>query len=233
MALFSRFQRKSSAALSPLYDVGFHGDEYLLSLVDSIMKTVKVFIETGTNVGSTLAYVARTYPHVTCLSCEPVKEAYKKAVNNTRSSSNVSIYNETSNQFFERLEQQYVYLFKNKETMFWLDAHGYGYKWPLKQEIAFITAKFEGAYVLIDDFKVPGLKCFGYDEYRGQECSFDYIQEDLNSELEYRLYYPDYTDRTSKHHPLRGWGLIQFGHDSELRMSDLLVDKVRRVMISP
>ena len=52
-----------------------------------------------------------------------------------------------------------------QNVLFWLDAHGYGFKWPLKDEVRFIAEKFKHAYILIDDFKVPGLGCFGFDEY--------------------------------------------------------------------
>lgn len=150
---------------------------------------------------------------------------------NTEGLANISIYNETSQEFIHRLKRQYSNLFDEK-SLFWLDSHGYGFKWPLKEEIAFITPNFKAAFILIDDFKVPGLDIFGYDEYEGQECSFDYIKEDLNPKLEYRLYYPNYTDRTSKHHPLRGWGLIEFGHGSELKLTESLKEKVHCVRIN-
>jgi hypothetical protein len=116
----------------------------------------------------------------------------------------------------------------SENVLFWLDAHGYGFKWPLREEVSFITGHFQTAYVLIDDFKVPGLDCFGYDLYDGQECSFDYIRDALDESIEYSLYYPSYTERTSRHHPLRGWGLIEFGHEAALELPTTLRDKVRR-----
>jgi hypothetical protein len=208
------------------YEIGFHGDRYLLQLVDLILENCGYFIETGTNVGSTLAYVARTYPHIECLSCEPDFQAFQYAVKNTTGLSNVSIYNETSQVFLKRIAQHHTYLLAGNVS-FWLDAHGYGFKWPLRDELAFITTTFNAAYVLIDDFKVPGLDCFSYDEYQDQECSFDYIQDVLNPQFEYSLYYPTYRERTSRHHLLRGWGLIEFGHDGALKLSDSLGSEVR------
>lgn len=226
MSLFSRYSRAIESLPSPFHPVGFHGDKYLLSFVGKIMMASKVFVETGTHVGSTLAYVARTYPHLHCLSCEPNTKAFQRAINNTRHLSNVSIYNLTSIKFMQRLKTDYPHLFKGRGTMFWLDAHGLGFEWPLRQEIEFITKRLEAAYILIDDFKVPGMDCFGYDEYGSQECSFDYIKNDLNPELEYRLYYPQYDELTSKHHPLRGWSLIEFGHGDELEVPYSLQDKL-------
>jgi hypothetical protein len=115
----------------------------------------------------------------------------------------------------------------DKRVLFWLDAHGYGFEWPLRKEISFITTNFERAYILIDDFKVPGLDCFGFDEYDGQVCSFEYIKSALNPGLEYRLCYPNYKERTSAHHPLRGWGLLEFGHNEDLTLPASLRNKVR------
>jgi len=207
-------------------EVGFHGDQYLLQLVDLIIRNRSYFVETGTNVGSTLAYVARRYPHIHCLSCEPNSRAFQQALKNTVNVPNASILNQTSQDFFRWIETECSYLF-NQNILFWLDAHGHGIKWPLKEEISFITGKFKRAYILIDDFKVPGFSCFGYDQYKGQTCSFEYIKDVINHKISYKLYYPNYTRRTSKHHPLRGWGLIEYGQRSPLELSGSLEGKVR------
>lgn len=227
--MFASIKRKKRRF--DFFEVGFHGDKYLLELVDIIIRDCNYFIETGTNVGSTLAYVGRNYAQIKCLSCEPDTEAYNYALKNTSKLENISIYNETSLEFILRIKQEHSHLF-NKNVLFWLDSHGYGFKWPLKEEIAFITAKFVSAYILIDDFRVPGLDSFGYDEYEGQECSFDYIKDALNPKPSYNLYYPVYTERTSKHHPLRGWGLIGFGYTNQLMVPDSLRDKIKHLDIN-
>jgi hypothetical protein len=201
--------------VSPFLPVGFHGDLYLMKLVDSLIKNTNFFIETGTNVGSTLSYFARTYPNVQCFSCEPDLQAFEAALKNTKMLSNVNIYNETSQKFLRRIKRHHSYLFK-ENVLFWLDAHGYGFKWPLKDEVRFITEQFHSAYILIDDFRVPGLDCFKWDAYKEQVCSFEYIKDSINNNIGYSLYYPAYTDHTSKHHPLTGWGLIEFGRDNDL-----------------
>jgi hypothetical protein len=185
---------------------------------------VFLFIETGANVGSTLAYVARKYPDIQCFSCEPDCAAFQRAKKNTEHLPNVTVRNTTSPDFLRWLAKQCPDCFS--DALFWLDAHGRGFKWPLKEEVAFISANCASAYILIDDFKVPGLDAFGYDEYGGQECSFDYIKDVLQTNLEYRLYYPRYVERTSSYHPLRGWGLIEFGHSSELSLPRNLHGKV-------
>lgn len=212
------------------HDVGFHGDEYLIEIVQNVMRQSTYFIETGANVGTTLAYVSKINPEIHCLSCEPDNDAYFRALTNTKGL-NVELYNETSQDFMERLTRQYSLIF-SENVVFWLDAHGYGYEWPLRKEIKFISEHFEKAYIFIDDFKVPGLDCFGFDSYNGQECSYEYIKDYLSSIHSYNLYYPNYTDKTSTHHPLRGWCLIEFGHDASLNVPDGLDKKTNHISIN-
>ena len=210
-------------------NVGFHGDFYLLELVDTVIRQCEYFIETGANVGTTLAYVARRYRNIRCLSCEPDKIAYGRAKGNVSKYPNVAIYNETSQRFLKRLlKEQHILA---TDALYWLDAHGYGFKWPLREEIRVLTKHCTKAFFLIDDFRVPGLDCFGYDEYENQVCSFEYIKDSLNDRREYRLYYPRYTERTSTFHPLRGWGLIEFGHSREIDLPETLAGKVTRLQV--
>ena len=59
---------------------------------------------------------------------------------------------------------------------------------------------------------VPDKPIFGYDSYNGQQCSHEYIKDAISWEdEEYSLYYPAYTEHTSRIHPLRGWGLYSHG----------------------
>ncbi len=209
-------------------DVGFHGDEYLLHLVSHLAGNCKVFVETGANVGSTLAYVARSYPWLRCLSCEPDQPAFGQASANAGRYSNVALFNGTSQQFIEHIAKQEPKIF-SEQCLFWLDAHGYGFEWPLKKELEFITGKFASGYILIDDFKVPGREDFLYDNYRGQICSYDYVKDALNPGRNYQLYYPTYKNKTSRHHPLCGWGLLVFGH-GDFRVPERLTDKMERAL---
>jgi hypothetical protein len=210
-------------------DVGFHGDIYLLDVVDKVAREgINYFIETGSNVGSTLAYFAKKYPHVKCLSCEPDPEAYKRSLEHTKGLKNVQVFNLSSQDFIELLKSDYSYIFGEK-ALFWLDAHGYGFEWPLKGEVSFVSGNFGNAYILVDDFKVPGRDHFGCDIYQGQICSFDYIRDSINPSRTYQLYYPTYYDRTSKHHPLRGWGLLVFGHEG-FYIPEHLGEKMERVL---
>lgn len=207
--LYSRLLKKPPAGGNrfSFHTLGFHGDRYLLEVADWILPRVDLFVETGTNVGSTLAYVAKRYRELPCLSCEPDAEAFASAVENTAGLGNVQIYNESSQVFLNRLLMVDPVV-RDRPVLFWLDAHGYGFDWPLRDEIAFITRNLTSAFILIDDFKVPDRPEFGFDCYLSQECSLEYIEGSLEPTRPYAVFYPAYTDRTSTHHALRGWGLI-------------------------
>lgn len=227
--LMSGIKNKMPArTMSQFIEVGFHGDKYLLCLVEHIANRCNVFVETGTNVGSTLAYVARSYSRLRCLSCEPDQSAFGQASANAGKYSNVTLFNGTSQQFIKYLSMNEPGIFSEK-CLFWLDAHGYGFEWPLKKELSFITGEFDSGYILIDDFKVPGRDYFEYDQYQDQICSYDFVKGALNQDKQYQLYYPTYSDKTSKFHPLRGWGLLLFGHD-DFRIPDQLVGNMERVL---
>lgn len=221
-------EQPQNRRMSQFIDIGFHGDKYLLHLAGHIAGKCKVFVETGSNVGSTLAYVARSFPWLRCLSCEPDHSAFEQASANVGKYDNVTLFNGTSQQFIGHLSRYEPKIF-SEQCFFWLDAHGYGFEWPLKKELEFITGRFSSGYILIDDFKVPGQDHFGYDQYHGQVCSYDYVKDALNTGKAYQLYYPTYQDKTSKHHPLRGWGLLVFGHD-DFRIPEQLADNMERAM---
>lgn len=199
----------TTRSLTPV-NKGFHGDRYLLRLVDALARRVPTFLETGSNVGTTLGYVARRYPELECLSCEPDAEAQAVASRHSCVRTGVVVHRETSQEFLKRLERDHADLFA-RPVLAWLDAHDYGYAWPLREEVAFLTRRFTSGFLLIDDFEVPHDARFGFDAYGDQRCSFEHVAGALSPAVDWRLYYPSYSKHTSPWHPLRGWGLIQFG----------------------
>ncbi|MFK7946889.1 MAG: hypothetical protein AB8G11_04815 [Saprospiraceae bacterium] len=199
------FKKKSTPRFTFL-DIGFHGDTYLINVVKQLQRQMNVFVETGSNVATTLAFVAKNNPDVQCISCEPDDQAYAHAINNTKHYPNVTLYKQLSQDFLKTLKEKHTDIF-DKNVVFWIDAHSYGFDWPLQLEIEFITSNFKNYFILIDDFKVPHLPEFNFDVYKDQICSFEYIKDYIASD-NYALYYPNYIEKTSKHHPLQGWGLI-------------------------
>lgn len=205
--------RPAARSLEPL-PTGFHGDRHLQTLVDALGGRAGVFVETGANVGSTLGYVARRYPGLPSLSCEPCEPACAVAREHACVRAGVEVFAETSQDFLRRLERDHATLFR-LPVLAWLDAHDHGFAWPLRAEVAFLTARFARGFLLIDDFRVPHDARFGFDAYDGQECSFEHVAGEIDPAVDYRLYYPAYAEHTSPHHPLRGWGLVQFGPAGE------------------
>lgn len=214
--------------LTDFYDLGFHGDTYLISFAINILNKVEQFIETGTSTGSTLVFVSRKFPRISLWSCEPDKKAYAFAKLKTKDFSNIYLSNKTSPEFLFDFKKNNPDLV-SKDTFFWLDAHANGFEWPLKREIEFITTNFKKSYIFIDDFLVPGRPWFGYDEYDDQVCSMDFIRDSLTKTNVYTVYYPTYQDRTSPFCKLRGWVLIEFGHKESLSIPPSLSDKIEKI----
>lgn len=63
-------------------------------------------------------------------------------------------------------------------TLFLLDAHWQDY-WPLKDEIKAIP-RGQGVLVM-HDARVPGCPNLGVDQYKGQELSYEYLQDVLTA----------------------------------------------------
>lgn len=213
MSLLSKFlKRKSKHLISALYDFGFHWDKYLLSLVSRIIPETEACVETGTNVGTTVHYVSKTYPHLLVYSCEPDIQAFRMAQHNVADCPNVHLYKMKSPDFLYALHTEYPAL-KRSLNLYLLDAHGYEFEWPLKEEINFITTLLEHAVIIIDDAKIPDNPQFQYHTYNGQECNLDYIMEALTPGKRYHLCYPTYAERTSLHYPypLVGYIVVGFG----------------------
>ncbi len=205
------------------YEMGFHGDSYLLTLIDHVLTRCDAFIETGTYMGDSLEYVARNFSHLHIFSCEPKTEHITVARNKLRPYlHNITLDQVKSPDFLYKIVEDHPDLV-NKDVAFWLDAHSFGYKWPLKDEIRFITGTFKKAYIFIDDFKIPGRPEFQYDIYDGQECSWEFIHDEMCTDKEYLIYLPKYKEKTSRHHPLVGWALIEFGH-ATMQIPDSLKD---------
>jgi len=225
MGLFlRRFSNGRSESQKRFFSRGFHGDLYLIGLASHLLDRCDVFIETGTNVGSTLAFVGERYPELPCRSCEPDAKACETARATTCKMPNISVANTGAIAFLAEIIESGD--FDAQIPVFWLDAHGCGFRWPLQDEVRLITNHWQQAWILIDDFLVPEMPCFGYDEYDGQICSFDYVKDHLSPDHAYQLVYPTYADKTSEHHPLRGWGLIAYG-DTALDFPEEIASRIR------
>ncbi len=183
---------------------GFHADAYLLRFVDAVMPGMLNFVETGSNVGNSLGYVARRFPGVECFSCEPDPRPRAVAQSHVPTE-RVWLSPLRSQEFLPELLRRKPSI-AEEPTFFWLDAHGGGFRWPLIDEMRFVLGNFRRFVVAVDDFVVPGRPDFGFDEYGGQVCSHAYVRPHLRRDG-VDLYYPTYTEHTSPRSALRGWGV--------------------------
>lgn len=204
--------KSNKRTLSPLFEKGFHGDKFLIQLVDSLMPQIYSFIETGSNVGTTALYIAKTYPDIMIYSCEVDELAFQELQRNLSGFANAEVYCQKSPEFLYLLNDTHKHN-RDRRNLFWLDAHGYGFRWPLRDEVAFITENFQSAVLIIDDFEVPGKPEFNFMKNGDQLCNFRYIKNALAKEKQYWVIYPNYTEHTSPHHPLVGYVVIIFGMD--------------------
>ena len=200
---------------APLFELGFHGDRHLIRLVDWLAQQAQAFIETGANVGSTSRFMAQRFADMPVYSCECDPGAFALARRHLAPHKNACIEQAASPAFLYAIHDRHPELCE-QTNLYWLDAHGYGFRWPLVDEIAFLTSQLERALVLIDDFRVPGRPEFKYDVYDGQVCALETIRPALHAGRRYTLVVPDHSEHTSPHHPLVGVGLIYFGLDLEL-----------------
>jgi len=189
--------------------IGFHGDQYLLNLVNFLLLDSEYFIETGTRRGVTLKYVADGYKNLKLFSCEPNKEFFAIAEAKLKGYNNCKIFNEKSQNFIPKILDTYD--LNENLSFFFLDAHGKGFEWPLRQEIEQITHRLKKAIILIDDFKVPNNPQFTYDAYDDQECKMSFIKDKLYTMRDYELIYPKYKIKTSNYPHFVGYIVILMG----------------------
>lgn len=190
----------------------FRGDTYLLDTVRQIMEGAEVFVETGAFYGITTAFMAKEYPGVQCYSCEIHDGHFREAIERTAGLNNCKIVKEDSVDFLLGLIN-----LKKLKTVFWIDAHEFGFGWPLLKEIEIISQNWESAFVIIDDFFVPGKPWFEAYKYDGKTCSYEYIQDSLGGRS-HQVWYPTYQPPVNWR--TIGWGLLTLNttYDPQLWM---------------
>ena len=203
-------------------DKAFHGDEYLLRLIDYLMHRCNYFIETGTHRGDSFAYIVYNYPNCYAIGCEPNYEYLTEAIKKVNNKRNYYIDNRISQDFLPSLD---IIRFQNEPVLFWLDAHGHGFAWPLAFEVEFITTNFNKAFILIDDFQVPEKPQFGYDNSTGNICSYETIKKYIKNN--YQVYYPNYNELTPKTMGLVGWGLLVKDWEIPEELRDIIKDGIQ------
>lgn len=154
------------------------------------------------------------------------------AVANTLIASNVKVYNCTSQEFLPIVEREWSAVLESV-SVWWLDAHGFGFELPLEWELCFIFDRRLNAFVFVDDFKVDGMPDFEYNVAEdGRELALRTFSPLLKGR-QVRLFQPCYTEHTSRWHSLRGWLLLVAGElvGCPLPFSDLLGSHILEVFL--
>lgn len=139
-----------------------------------IRKLVAIFsinqiIETGTNHGDTTKELAELCSVLTM----EINPEYKYS----DMPDNIEFFTGDS---VEGLKM-YLHRFKEKNVLFYLDAH-WRHVCPLLGELSAIADNPpKKSIIVIHDFKVPNQPDFGFDTYNGQSYTFDWIQPLLNN----------------------------------------------------
>jgi predicted O-methyltransferase YrrM len=181
----------------------FHGDKLYQQLVLTIITHFHAssFVETGTYLGETSEFVARTALPLPILTCEVRESFFRSAAKRLRKYPHVEVVEQSSVEFiWNAIEKKLL----GPMPLFYLDAHWYDY-WPLLDEVETITSHLSRCVMIIDDFQVPGREEFiycvgggGSPEFSGRTtvddriCNFDLIRKSLGDLDEYSLLYPNY-----------------------------------------
>ena len=112
-------------------------------------KTISKIYETGSFHGSSALFFSKF--KIPVYTCEILKDAYLIAKDRLKKNKKTKIINCSSILFLKKLKKN------NKQTFFYLDAHGPILKNPLLVELDFIFNKFSNFIIMIDDFWIPAL----------------------------------------------------------------------------
>ena len=148
-------------------------------------------VETGTFKGNTTVGLARLFPRVFTIEADPglYAEAKPRFVHYPQIT---HLLGRSPDVLRQILPELVFPLFA------YLDAH-WGEHWPLREELTILLAVKQPKLIMIHDFKVPG-RDFGFDNYKGQPCSLDYLGDLLpHDECRYA-----FNDRTGPHSANRG-----------------------------
>jgi hypothetical protein len=168
----------ADAVHSGACEVGMHAQRYRREVVAQLFERLglEVAVETGTNLGNTTNYLARTFD-VPVHSSEIVPRYHHAARRMLREVPNAHLYLKDSRSFLRELAAQSE--ITSKPTFFYLDAHWYE-DLPLNDEVNIVAGSWEDFAVLVDDFSVPGDSGYAFDDYGpGKALVIEYLRATL------------------------------------------------------
>lgn len=230
-SLLPRIEKDFAEARADTAELGFHGDLHLARAIGLALADADILIETGSNRGISLAYAASLRPDIPVRGCEPLPPLLKDARRRTASYPLARVDGVPSPDAVHDLLREFPAV-TDMKPVFWLDAHAHGVPLPLGQEIALITRVYPRGHMFIDDFEVPERPWFGFDAYPDGVIDLDYALRHLAVRDDYMLTLPRYRDKTSTHHPLRGWACFSWGQNLDLDPLDPDLYEQRRLRLA-
>lgn len=128
----------------------WHADPKLEQFVIDLFEKTKPaqFVETGSHMGWTSAWIAERFPHLPVYTVEVTEHYYHLARENLAPYPNASVSHDSSPDFLKKLFP--LLSVGAAPTIFWLDAHWYP-PVPLRKECE-IVAQLDRYICLLDDF---------------------------------------------------------------------------------
>lgn len=162
---------------------GYESDEFVHGEIKKLVDKFKVdlIIETGTFLGGTTRRLAEFCP---VWSFEVMDENYQKAIKNCEGIKNITIKNCDSvyglNTLLPQLSEIAIPKYIEPKILFFLDAHWWD-ACPLLDELKVIASHGIKPVIVIHDWKVPGRPDLGFDSYKGQDFTFEWIEQSLKN----------------------------------------------------
>jgi hypothetical protein len=193
----------------------------VLKLLEAL--DVDVFVETGTHVGRTCFLIA-AQTNLAIFSSEVNKQYFRVARWVVKCfGSRVHLSNADSAQFLQNLLTPARFT----RPLFYLDAHWYS-TLPLLDELRTIMNSVDSFVIVIDDFRVPGDKMFGFDRYGNTVLEWRLIEPVLiDSKRLMATYFPAYPSSLEVG-DRRGWILIASLDNAQLIDEAVPADLLRR-----
>ena len=156
---------------------GYEGDSFIGHEIKSLVQRfgVSIIFETGTFLGATTKKLAELAPVYTV---EIVPENFEKACANVGDSNKNYVKLKLGNSVDLLKEWLPNFRLKQDSCLFFLDAHWNDYC-PLLDELKVIAENGLKPVIVIHDWKVPGRPDLGFDSYKGQDYTFEWIQESM------------------------------------------------------
>lgn len=159
---------------------GYEGDEFIGQEIAKLVEQfgVNQIIETGTYRGATTKRLAEYAPVHTVEIDEQNFRFASHDFKNRKGKRLKKITAEHGNSV--KALTNLLPTVKDKSILCFLDAHWLDYC-PLKDELKVISENGIKPVIVIHDWKVPGRPDLGYDSYKGQDYTFEWIEEDLKA----------------------------------------------------